>query len=43
MNKFIYLVAVASLAAAPVNAQVVKTNPRPPKFVIKPAIGEKVV
>jgi len=43
MNKFIYLVALASLAAAPVNAQVVKTNPSPPKFVIKPAIGEKVV
>ena len=43
MNKFIYLVAVASLAVAPVSAQVVKTNPNPPKFVIKPAIGEKVV
>ncbi len=43
MNKFIYLIALASMAAMPVNAQGVKTNPNPPKFVIKPAIGEKVV
>ena len=42
MNKFIYLVAVASLAIMPVQAQQVK-NPNPPKFTIKPAIGEKVV
>lgn len=43
MNKFIYLVALASLAVSPIQAQEVKTNPSPPKFTIKPAIGEKVV
>ncbi len=43
MNKFIYLVALASVVATPIHAQEVKTNPTPPKFSIKPAIGEKVV
>ena len=40
MNKFIYLIVLACLTIAPVNAQVVKTNPNPPKFIINAAIGE---
>lgn len=43
MNKFIYILVLGSLAVLPVSAQDVKPNPTPPKFVIKPAIGEKVV
>ena len=43
MNKFIYLMAIASLATMPVNAQETKINPSPPKLAIRPATGEKVV
>jgi hypothetical protein len=42
VNKFIYLIALASLTAMPVMAQQPKIN-QSPKFTIKPAIGEKVV